>query len=181
VNDSGSALIRTAREADSAEIGRIHVAAWRETYRGLMPDHVLDALSEEKRAAQWQSGLARGAQGPLVFVAEAAPGSLNGFIAAGPVREAGRPWHAEVYALYLLRSGQGRGLGYALMRRLASALGERERRTVGLWVLTANAHARAFYERIGAAWVDQRMDESEGWACDETAYVWEDFPRALGA
>lgn len=36
-----SPLIRAATEADSAEIGRVHVAAWRETYCGLIPEPVL--------------------------------------------------------------------------------------------------------------------------------------------
>ncbi len=157
----------------------MHVTAWRETYRGLVPDHVLASLSQEQRAAQWRSGLARGAKGPIVFVAEW-DGALQGFAAAGPVREAARPWQAEIYALYVLRTGQGKGLGYGLMRQLAAALGERHRHTVGLWVLTANAHARAFYERLGAARFEQRVDESEGWACDETAYAWDDFPKSLG-
>jgi ribosomal protein S18 acetylase RimI-like enzyme len=181
VNPTSPGRVRPATETDSAEIGRIHVAAWRETYRGLMPDHVLDSLSEEKRAAQWRSGLSRGEKGPLIFVAEGPEDSLQGFVAAGPAREAERPWQAEIYALYLLRAGQGRKMGYALMHRLASALRERDRRTVGLWVLTENARARAFYERLGAGWVEQRVDRSEGWACDETAYAWEDFPQALGA
>jgi hypothetical protein len=46
--------------------------------------------------------------------------------------------------------------------------------------LSANAPARAFYAAIGGRAVHQRIDESEGWACDETAYLWEDFLGALG-
>jgi ribosomal protein S18 acetylase RimI-like enzyme len=176
-----SPLIRAATEADSAEIGRVHVAAWRETYPGLMPPHVLEAQSADARAEQWRTGLARGAKGPIVFVAENSEGSLAGFGAAGPAREAGRSWQAEITALYVLRSGQRRGTGLSLMRHLAQALQERNRNTVGLWVLTENAGARAFYERIGGSPDGQKTDESEGWSCDETAYVWEDFPRALRA
>ena len=174
-----SPLIRAATEADSGEIGRVHVAAWRETYPGLMPPHILEAQSADARAEQWRTGLARGTKGPIVFVAENPEGSLAGFGAAGPAREAGRNWQAEIHALYILRSSQRQGIGLTLMRQLARALKERDRHTVGLWVLTANAPARAFYERIGG-WPDERRtDESEGWSCDETAYVWEDFPRAL--
>jgi hypothetical protein len=64
---------------------------------------------------------------------------------------------------------------------LATALAARDRRQAGLWVLTANTPARAFYESIGGRAVHQRIDESEGWACDETAYLWDDLPAALGS
>jgi ribosomal protein S18 acetylase RimI-like enzyme len=173
--------IRAATEADSAEIGRLHAAAWRETYSGLMPEQVIAAHSAESRGRQWQEGLARGANGPIVFVAEDPEGALTGFGAAGPPRETDRGWQAHITALYILRNGHRQGIGLSLMRHLALALRAHQRRKVGLWVLTANAGARTFYERIGGHPEERRTDESEGWACDETAYVWEDFPRALEA
>ena len=172
---SPSATIRPATEADCAEIGRVHVAAWRETYRGLVPDPVLDALSEEARAAQWRSGLARGAKGPIVFVAEATDGSLIGFGAAGPARDPKLACDSEVSALYILQSGQRRGIGRALLLQLAETLRRRGRRTMGLWVLAANSPARRFYEKLGGIAGATRSDQSDGWTCDEVAYVWHDL------
>jgi ribosomal protein S18 acetylase RimI-like enzyme len=174
-----SPLIRAATEADSAEIGRVHAAAWRETYPGLMPDPVIARLSAEDRARQWREGLARGAKGPMVFVSESLEGSLTGFGAAGPARETDLGWQAEIHALYILRSGQRQGIGLSLMRHLAVALAARNRQRAGLWVLTANEPARAFYARLGGRADQRRTDQSEGWPCDETAYVWDDFPAAL--
>ena len=175
--DPSLVRIRAATVEDSAAIGELHVAAWRETYRGLMPDRVLDSLSASARAEQWRSGLVRGAKGPLVFVVEAADGSLCGFGAAGPSQDSPLGWQAEIYALYLLRSSQRRGIGTALLRRLWAELQARNRRKVGLWVLTTNADARAFYARLGGAVVDHRIDASAGWDCDETAYFWNDLPE----
>lgn len=171
--------IRAAVMEDCGTIGRLHVEAWRETYPGLMPGWVIERLTPADRAAQWRQGLERGTKGPIVCVAEAEDGSLAGFVAAGPSRDAAFPWQAEIYALYVLQRHQRGRLGVSLLRRLGAALAARGRRQVGLWVLTANAPARAFYERIGGRCVHQRVDESEGWACDETAYFWDDFPRAL--
>jgi hypothetical protein len=45
--------IRTATVADAAAIGSVHVEAWRETYVGIVPDHVLAGLSVDGRAAMW--------------------------------------------------------------------------------------------------------------------------------
>lgn len=174
-----SALIRAATIEDCTAIGRLHVAGWHETYRGLMPDSVLDSLSAHNRAEQWRQGLSRGAKGPIVFVAETPDRSLAGFGAAGPARDATRGWQAEIYSLYVLRAHHQRGIGRALMRALASALQARDRSSVGLWVLTANAPARAFYERLGGRVEEQRIDESEGWRCDETAYHWDSLWDSL--
>ena len=46
--------IRTAAVADASAIGSVHVEAWRETYAGIVPDHVLGGLSVDKRAAMWR-------------------------------------------------------------------------------------------------------------------------------
>ena len=174
-----AARIRAAAVEDCDALGRLHVDAWRETYPGLMPDWVIERLSPADRARQWRSGLERGAKGPLVFLAEADDGSPAGFAAAGPVRDAAFDWPAEIYALYVLRRHHRGGIGGALLRKLAAELAAKGRKRVGLWVLTKNAPARAFYEKIGGRAVHQRVDQSEGWACDETAYLWDDLDSAL--
>jgi ribosomal protein S18 acetylase RimI-like enzyme len=181
MNARAALRIRAAVVEDCDAIGRLHVDAWRETYPGLMPPEIIDRLGPAERAAQWASGLARGAKGPIVRIAEAEDGSLAGFGAAGPVRDAAFAWQAEIYALYVLQRHQRCGGGVALLRHLAAALAERGRHRVGLWVLTGNAGARAFYERIDGRSTHQRVDESEGWACDETAYAWDDLAHALEA
>lgn len=174
------ATIRAATVEDSAAIGRLHVAAWRETYRGLVPDPALDALSEVGRVAQWRAGLSRGAKGPIVFVAEEADESLIGFGAAGPARDAKLACDSEITALYILQSGQRRGVGRALLLQITDALRQRGRQTMGLWVLAANAPARRFYEKLGGTAAATRSDQSDGWVCDEVAYVWRNLDLTLG-
>jgi hypothetical protein len=39
--------------ADVSAIGSVHVEAWRETYVGIVPDHVLAGLSVDRRTAMW--------------------------------------------------------------------------------------------------------------------------------
>jgi ribosomal protein S18 acetylase RimI-like enzyme len=180
MNTASGALVRAAEVEDCDALGRLHVKAWRETYPGLMPDWVIERALPAQRSLQWRTGLERGAKGPIVFIAEAADRSPAGFAAAGPVRDPAFPWQAEIHALYVLQRHHRQGLGLALLRQLGTALATRGRRRVGLWVLSANTPARAFYEAIGGRAVHQRIDESEGWACDETAYLWDDFQRTVG-
>jgi len=46
-------MVRRATPADAAGIARVHVDAWRATYRGIVPDEHLDALSYEGRQGMW--------------------------------------------------------------------------------------------------------------------------------
>jgi hypothetical protein len=50
--------IRPATLADAAAIAKVHVEAWRETYRGLVPDSVLAGLSVERGVRAWTDMLA---------------------------------------------------------------------------------------------------------------------------
>ena len=61
-------IIRTAQIADAEGIAGVHVDAWRETYRGIVPDEILNQLSYERRAQQWKRSIAERHQ--CLFVAE---------------------------------------------------------------------------------------------------------------
>jgi len=43
--------VRTARIEDAHAIAHVHVTAWQTSYRGIVPDDLLDGLSEEQRTA----------------------------------------------------------------------------------------------------------------------------------
>jgi hypothetical protein len=46
-------ILREARPADAAKIARVHVDGWRTTYRGIVPDDYLAALSYEAQERSW--------------------------------------------------------------------------------------------------------------------------------
>jgi hypothetical protein len=50
--------IRPAISDDALPLARLHVAAWRAAYRGLVPDEFLDGLDVDARAARFGSWLA---------------------------------------------------------------------------------------------------------------------------
>ena len=49
--DRSVAQIRIATPEDAHGLGVMHVASWRETYTGLLPDKMLSSLSVEARAS----------------------------------------------------------------------------------------------------------------------------------
>lgn len=127
-------------------MGRVHAQSCAETYAGLLPAPLFAAMTDAaRRAAMWRGLIAQGA---CIRVAEDR-GRILGLGCAAPGRDAGLGTAAEITSLYLLRAAQGQGLGRALLRALAAAQHAEGRGSLGLWVLEANAGARAFYARLG--------------------------------
>lgn len=91
--------VRAAALADCDAIAVVRVETWRTTYRGLLPDAILDALSAPARADMWRRALQR-TPPRLLFVAER-EGRLVGFGAAGPPSGAALGADSEVHALYV--------------------------------------------------------------------------------
>ncbi len=118
-------LIRAAQPEDAMDIGHVHVNSWRTTYRGLLPDSVLAAQSIGQRAAIWRQAAKAALTGEsrsFVLVAEDSTDGIIGFASAGPEREEGSGFDGELYAIYLLQSHQGRGIGRQLTGRAVNLL-----------------------------------------------------------
>jgi len=166
--------VRAAAPADAPAIGRIHVESWRETYRGLLSENLLNSVSAVVRAAMWRGALEH--ERPiLLFVAQAPSGKLVGFAGGGSSRTPSLSHDAEVYAMYVLRAAQKRGCGRRLMAALADGLHARGFKSLCLWVLEENANARRFYERLGGTVVGGKTEVDGGYEFKEVAYGWDDL------
>lgn len=164
-------IIRVATNDDVLAMARVHIASWRETYPGLVPEPMLARLSIASEAIRWQRMLdhPHALGSALAFVADqrgevVAYGSCNDQ-RAGPLRERG--FTGEVSELYVLRKAQRQRAGSLLMAAMASALLERGHRGISLWVLEHNAPARRFYERLGGTLIAERRT-----GLAEVAYGW---------
>ncbi len=172
--------IRQAAVGDAGAIARVHVAAWRENYRGLVPDTVLNSLSPERRAVEWTERLQRHPSLETVLVAEDDGGRIVGFGACGPQRVSGLPHDGEFYALYVLRQAQRRGFGRRLMRAMSARLAEEGHGTATLWVLRENLAARQFYATLGGKRLaeerGERVEARPGYRLNQVAYGWAKLP-----
>jgi GNAT superfamily N-acetyltransferase len=162
--------IREAGCADAGAIARVHVESWRTTYRGLMPDAVLDGLSVEQRRDTWERLLCPARAGRCTFVAAAVDGEVIGFADGGPPQVDVPGYDGELYAIYLLRECQGHGVGRRLVQAVADWLTGRGYRRMVLWVLSENHPSRRFYERLGGMAVARQPFEIGGAWLDEIAY-----------
>jgi GNAT superfamily N-acetyltransferase len=167
--------IRLARPEDAAAIARVHVAVWNSTYRGLIDDALIDAVTVEDREAMWTDILTAYTETHPVLVAEDFGVGICGFGNAGPLRgEDVLGFSGEFKTLYLLPAYQRRGVGRALLARLAAALLERGHDSALAWVLASNP-ACGFYEAMGGTICAQRLGEDEGDSPADLAYGWSDL------
>jgi ribosomal protein S18 acetylase RimI-like enzyme len=168
-------FLRPAVLTDAAAIAAVHVRAWRETYRGIMPDSVLEALSVEDRAQRWSGTIAQlSAKRQVLSVAIDDSDTIVGFAGAGPAREAALTTSGEVYAINLVMQATRKGLGARLMIAMADGLVANGFSDAGLWVLEQNIGARWFYERLGGTPAARHEQDFDGKKLTELGYVWRD-------
>lgn len=139
--------LRRARPDDARPIASILLRSWQTSYRGILPDPVLDAQRLQHFLPYWEAVLAEVGE-TRTWVAERS-GTVVGFAHAGPSRdEAGDPDRiAELYAMYVDPDHTGGGIGTRLMEAVMAHFAAGPWLEATLWVLEGNRRARAFYER----------------------------------
>jgi ribosomal protein S18 acetylase RimI-like enzyme len=162
-------LVRPADVSDAAAIARVHVASWRSTYRGLLPDDFLASLDEAAYTERWGRILAEPTS--RVYVAADGP-DVVGFASGGRERAGEAGYEGELYAIYVLRETQGRGHGRRLVQAVVSGLRELDLGDMIVWVLRDNSGARKFYERLGGAYVRAQPITIGSTLLQEVSYGW---------
>ena len=132
-----------------------------------MPGDYLAKLDESARTASWGEWIASGVP---VFVATQ-EGVVVGFISGGPIRDPIGGYDAELFTIYLLQHVQRRGIGTALLRRLANHLDKDGFKSMAVWVLEDNVSS-SFYEKSGALRISSKEIEIGGVLLPVIAYGW---------
>jgi ribosomal protein S18 acetylase RimI-like enzyme len=155
-------LIRPAGAADVGAVAAVRRASWKAAYAGIIDGDIIDSVTAPRPAAARQrphattvvavAGQRAEVVGFATFGPERtvafppAPPVLSELTAAGAAGQTG-----EVYAIYLVPARWSDGIGRVLMDAALARLREAGYRRVVLWVLTANARARRFYDKAGFA------------------------------
>lgn len=163
--------VRKATPADVSGIATVHLSAWQTTYRGLIIPGFLDSLTYEGQCDSWSDTLRSIDRSHFLYLAEVEHGAVVGFVFGGPERSGDPLYKGEVYAIYVVRDCQGKGIGRALFRRAVKELELRRLSSMILWVLAENPYRR-FYERMGGELVHSSLVTIGGHDYQETAYGW---------
>jgi ribosomal protein S18 acetylase RimI-like enzyme len=140
--------IRRATPEDAASLAAVEVTSWRTAYRGLMPDALLDGLSEAEPTEGWHQNLLKhGTSGRKRVLLAVSDAGVRGFVRIGAEQEAHQI--GLVYLLYVWPEVWRRGVGTALMHAAMDSFRDLGVSEVVLWVLRDNQRARTFYEGLG--------------------------------
>lgn len=136
-------------------MAQVIVRSWHETYRGLVPDEVLDdpgflaARTHFWAAAMTDSG------GPRRRIAVAERGvRMIGVAMAGPPLDSDARWTTQLHVLYVHAEEHGTGAGASLLDCVVPPS-----ESAALWVADPNPRAQAFYRKHGFLPDGARADE----------------------
>ena len=164
--------IRKANPADADAIARVDVDAWRTTYTDIVPAEYLAHLSYQVSESRWGEVLAADQPVTSNFVAETDNGEVVGFAGGGPEREGNPIYRGELYAIYLLKEYQRKGVGRRLVLAVAQYLMKEGFNSMLLWVLADNHPGRRFYESLGGTPVSRKTVTIGGADLVEMSYGW---------
>ncbi len=163
--------IREATFDDAAGIARAHTDSWLASYRGILPDTVLDRIDVGQRTETRRRILRDRSVFQLVAY-DVTHGDIVGFCDAGPARRR-VPQAGELYALYLVHRAKRYGLGQEMLERVQAWLGAQGMRSMVIWVLENNEHARGFYEAMGGRVTGRLQTSVGGFPVIEVSYAWD--------
>jgi ribosomal protein S18 acetylase RimI-like enzyme len=150
-------VIRPARVADIPQMARVLVQCWQETYRGLMPDAVLDDPGfPAARERMWTAALTEERYSQNRVAVAERDEELAGVAMSGPPQDVEAAWARQLYVLYVRAADHGTGAGRAL---LEAVVGPGE--SAVLWVADPSPRAQAFYRKHGFA-ADGTVQVQEG-------------------
>lgn len=137
--------VHPARVEDVARMADVHVRCWQETYRGLMPDAVLDDPGfPAARERFWAAALTDERYGGNRTAVAEREGELIGIAMSGPPLDAAAAWARHLYVLYVVSADHGTGAGQALLDAVIDPM-----ESAALWVADPNPRAQAFYRKHG--------------------------------
>lgn len=137
--------IRQARPQDCARIAQVHVEAWKQAYRGLMRNEVLDDPEfVTRRKRMWNAILTDPKYADRSPAVAERDGQIVGIAMTGPPSDDDATWDRQLYVLYLLHDHHGSGVAAELVRNVLNPS-----ESAALWVADPNPRAQAFYAKIG--------------------------------
>lgn len=151
-------VVRAATAGDAPGMAAVHVESWRQTYRGLVPDAMLDDPQMlGRRERWWVRAVTEHAEGTTAVAVAEYRGRIVGIAPAGKPRDDDATWPLELFVIYLLDHHHGSGVADELLEAVVADT------AAALWVADPNPRAQRFYGRQGfvrdGAFKDERIPE----------------------
>lgn len=165
--------IRPATPDDIDRITDVNIRAWNSTYRGLIADEFIYKMTPETVRTKWERTFSNTTD-PLKFTLVAVDENNVplGYAVWGKNRNEDLPFDVELYAIYLLKEYQGKGIGKELFSRSITEMKKQGVRSFILFVLETNQNARKFYESFSPDYECEKTVIFDDIAYRECGYGW---------
>jgi len=171
MDDLRGLTVRTARPEDAADLARIYIESWQDTYAGVISHALLGSMSHKSHTARWQAAIKADKNLGAVLAAEDAHHGVVGLCSLGRARDGALGFEGEIYTLYVDPAFLGRGAGRALLSGAFDVLKERKLKSCLIWAHARN-NACFFYEAMGGYRVANRTTRLMGELTPEIGFGW---------
>ncbi len=165
--------IRAVTNTDAETIARLHADSWRNAYRGILRDEVLDGDIVEDKRKIWQQRLQQPDINQIVVVAEQEK-KLCGFVCAFGNHHP--KWGTFVDNLHVSQQMKRKGIGKQLMNYVA-LWSKNIYPGIGLYlhIFKGNEPAQKFYEGIGETYQESKTSTPPGGGeVTNLVYAWQE-------
>ena len=159
-------IIRRAEVKDALAIAQISVDTWKDAYKGLIDDAILEGRKvDDKRISSWEENI----KNPDFTVLVCEDNEILGYLWAGPARDE-YGLKNEIYALYVRTSNQRQGIGSKLINKYKQTIKNED---FYLYMIKNNKRASSFYEALGGSIYEKynRKLSDQNHIIEETCYV----------
>ena len=130
---------------DAGQVANIHTEAWKEAFRGILDQALLDSLDVKEREKMWRETLIPNPE-RTNLVLEIGGHILAWSAFASSCDDSGSQ---ELIGIYVDPKHFREGLGSELLNSTLSKMKTERTSCISLWVLKENAQAIGFYEKNG--------------------------------
>ena len=169
-------ILRKAEINDVAGITIVHIETWRTTYKGIVPDEIIQNLSSREKDEKWSQMLKEMIKTEIYYVAEDENGKIIGFAVGGLERSGDPTYKGELMGIYILKEYQNIGIGRTLIKIIVTELLKLGINNMLVWVLKENPY-KTFYEKIGGKVIKERLHEKL--KLPVLAYGWDNLEDLL--
>jgi len=167
--------IRPGNLSDVPSISRVYAESWKTTYDGLVPDIFLKGMTEPAAAKIFTESLQPNSFSYFFHVVETEEGRLVGFADGGKERSRPEQGVGELYAIYILKEFQKKGIGRQLFDAAVQSLLKSGLNSMIVWILEASPY-RKFYESLkGQLQPGVKRLNAKGQIIQLVSYEWADL------
>ena len=155
--DNMGHIIRKMKKSDCKDVTHVITIAWNETYRGIVPDQILDNLylNEEERTNNSINRFNENDNHQFVLEVD---NKVVGYMNVGMTDDTEYDNCGEIHAIYIINGYKGYGYGKEMFKAGINELKSMNCEKMLIGCLAGNP-TNEFYKHIGGKFIKQRIFE----------------------